>query len=355
MLFMCNRLMDKYARLMPRLDIINIEFLKGISQLFGIFFHFVFESFGQQNTNPGGKGLNDALVQLKTAISRIRGDCGQWVKSRSPFSSSISTPLNMPLSHTDSRLNGIANSNLKHVTSTSFGLKERCTGADTISLVARLLQKSKGHLHSILLQNNAAIVDDFYVHLVGSVPDLVEQIHRTTARLLLHISGYADRIANAKWEVKELGMEHNGYVDLLLGEFKHYKMRLAQGGIRQEVQDTLIEYGLEHLSDTIVEGLSRVKRCTNEGRALMSLDFQVLITGLQHFLTINVKPKLLRVETFIKAFYLPETDYVHWARIHPEYTKNQIMGLINLVATMKGWKRKTKLEVLEKIESASTL
>ena len=25
------------------------------------------------------------------------------------------------------------------------------------------------------------------------------------------IGRYADRIANAKWEVKELGMEHNGY------------------------------------------------------------------------------------------------------------------------------------------------
>lgn len=33
-----------------------------------------------------------------------------------------------------------------------------------------------------------------------------------------------------------------------------------------------------------------------------------------------------------------------------EYTKSQIVGLINLVATMKGWKRKTRLEVLEKIE-----
>lgn len=34
-----------------------------------------------------------------------------------------------------------------------------------------------------------------------------------------------------------------------------------------------------------------------------------------------------------------------------EYSKNQIVGLINLVATMKAWKRKTRLEVLEKIES----
>ncbi|PIA24822.1 hypothetical protein AQUCO_22400003v1 [Aquilegia coerulea] len=78
---------------------------------------------------------------------------------------------------------------------------------------------------------------------------------------------------------------------------------------------------------------------------------QVLINGLQHFASVNVKPKLQIVETFIKAYYLPETEYVHWARAHSEYSKSQIMGLINLVATMKGWKRKTRLEVLEKIEA----
>lgn len=91
--------MDKYARLMQRLDIVNAEFFKvhniiislylfmfifsnfihtmlnsyiyiffnfqfsqGICQHFGIFFHFVFLSFGQVNTNPSGnKGLHDTL------------------------------------------------------------------------------------------------------------------------------------------------------------------------------------------------------------------------------------------------------------------------------------------------------
>ncbi|KAH8499551.1 hypothetical protein H0E87_018146, partial [Populus deltoides] len=101
------------------------------------------------------------------------------------------------------------------------------------------------------------------------------------------------------------------------------------------VQDRLLEYGLEIVAETLIEGLSRVKRCGNEGRALMSLDLQVLINGLQHFVAVNVKPKLQMVETFIKAYYLPETEYVHWARAHPEYRKNQIVGLINLVATMK--------------------
>lgn len=45
-------------------------------------------------------------------------------------------------------------------------LQERCAGVDTISLVARILHRSKAHLQSMLLQNNAAIVEDFYAHLV---------------------------------------------------------------------------------------------------------------------------------------------------------------------------------------------
>lgn len=333
------RSMDKYARLMQKLDIVNVEFFKGICQLFEVFFHYVFETFCQQN----GKGSTNPLnYRLKTALNKITQDCDEWIKPQltSFSSSSPSSVANMDVTPTSPR----------SLSGASFGLKERCAAADNVSLVARMLHRSRTRLQSMLLQNTA--IEDFYVNLVDAVPDLIEHIHKTTARLLLHIDGYVDRISNAKWEVKELGLEHNGYVDLLLGEFKHYKTRLAHGGIHKEVQDLLLEYGVEIVAETLIEGLSRVKRCTDEGRALMSLDLQVLINGLQHFVPVNVKPKLQIVETFIKAYYLPETEYVHWAAAHPEYTKSQILGLVNLVAAMKGWKRKTRLEILEKIESA---
>lgn len=341
------RSLDKYARLMQKLEIVNVEFFKGFCQLFGIFFHFVFETFGQQSIHPSGKAVTDTLShRLKTALLRITHDCDQWMKPQSQsFSSSSPSSSSTSFSHMDVT----PTSPRSYLTGASLGLKERCAGADTIYVVARLLHRSKAHLQS-MLQNNAALVEDFYVHLVDAVPDLVDHIHRTTARLLLHINGYVDRIANAKWEVKELGVEHNGYVDLLLGEFKHYKTRLAHGGIRKEVQDLLLEYGVDNVAEILVEGLSRVKRCTDEGRALMSLDLQVLINGLKHFISVDVRPKLQIVETFIKAYYLPETEFVHWSRAHPEYSKSQIVGLINLVSTMKGWKRKTRLEILEKIE-----
>ncbi|XP_077225911.1 coiled-coil protein isoform X2 [Tasmannia lanceolata] len=347
------RLMDKYARLMQKLEIVSIEYFKGICQLFEVFFHFIFETFGQRDTHVSGKLPTDSLThRLRAALSRITQDCDQWIKPQTVYNSSSSpTSMNTSFSQMDVTPTSPANTNLGHPTAVSFGLKERCTAAETISLVAQILHRSKAHLQSLVLQNNAAIVEDFYVNLIDSVPDLTEHIHRTTARLLLHINGYADRVGNTKWDPRELGMEHNGYVDLLLGEFKHYKTRLAHGGIHKEVQDLLIEFGLENVAETLVEGLSRVKRCTDEGRALMSLDLQVLINGLQHFVSMDVKPKFLVVDTFIKAYYLPETEYVHWARVHPEFSRSQIVGLINLVATMKSWKRKARLEVLERIES----
>lgn len=47
-------------------------------------------------------------------------------------------------------------------------LQDTCAATDSISLVARILRRSKTHLQSMLLQNNPAIVEDFYAHLVHS-------------------------------------------------------------------------------------------------------------------------------------------------------------------------------------------
>lgn len=348
------RLMDKYARLMQKLELVNVEFFKGICQLFGIFFHFIYETFGQRDANLNGKVQSEyPTYRLKLALSRIAQDCDQWIKHQNiPCSPTSSSLFSASFSQIDVTPTIPVSTIFGHAPSTTFGLKERCAAAETIQLVSRMLHRSRAHIQS-MLQSNAAVIEDFFEALVDSVPDLIEFIHRTTAHMLLNIGGYADRVANAKWEVKELGIEHNGYVDLLLGEFKHYKTRLVHSGIHKEVQDLLLVYGLENVADILVEGLSRVKKCTDEGRALMSLDLQVLINGLQHFVPVNVKPKLQVVETFIKAYYLPETEYVHWARCHQEYSKNQIIGLVNLVAAMKSWKRKTRLEVIERIEAGN--
>ena len=95
--------MDKYARLMQKLEIVNVELFKvcfsldlsfpklyifscsiqsencsfffplnyfswfstllqGLCQLFEMFFYYIFETFGQQNISSSGKGSTDSLT-----------------------------------------------------------------------------------------------------------------------------------------------------------------------------------------------------------------------------------------------------------------------------------------------------
>lgn len=52
-----------------------------------------------------------------------------------------------------------------------------------------------------------------------------------------------------------------------------------------------------------------------------------------------------------QAFYLPETDILHWACIHPEYSKRQIIALVNCIASAQNWKRKARDDLVKKIEN----
>ncbi|KAH0862755.1 hypothetical protein HID58_079966 [Brassica napus] len=183
---------------------------------------------------------------------------------------------------------------------------------------------------------------------VGSVPDLTEHLHMTTARILRHY-----KVIIGAYLLSELRFRYSAHgIDALKIDSDHSWLHchlictklFEQTGIPQEVQNLLLEYGIEIFAETLVEGLSRIKICTDEGRALMSLDIQLYCTSLS---STNVKPKLQIVDTFIKAYYPPGMEYVHWARAHP------VVGLVTLVATMKGWKRKTRLELVDKIEAAA--
>ncbi|KAG7019305.1 Syndetin [Cucurbita argyrosperma subsp. argyrosperma] len=79
------RSMDKYARLMQKLEIVNVEFFKGMCQLFEVFFYFVYETFGQLNTTSD---------KLKTALSRAAQDCDQWIRPHSSSPSASNSTFN---------------------------------------------------------------------------------------------------------------------------------------------------------------------------------------------------------------------------------------------------------------------
>ncbi|KAG0457411.1 hypothetical protein HPP92_022568, partial [Vanilla planifolia] len=95
--------MDKYARLMQKLEIINADFFKGICQLFGIFYHFIFETFVWDSSQMGKFPPDFLTPRLKSSLSKIVQDCDQWIRPQNQqFSLSLSpTSFSSPLSNTD--------------------------------------------------------------------------------------------------------------------------------------------------------------------------------------------------------------------------------------------------------------
>ena len=122
---------------------------------------------------------------------------------------------------------------------------------------------------------------------------------------------------------------------------------------------------------SFVEGFSTAKKCTNEGRALMQLDYQQFLLHIEKIITsyfvhlevtfgdgtnssVRAAKSLLAnekdyVEEFVKAYYLTESIFIDWIRQRHEYTTKQIVSLINCIANDN---RKLKSSLLAAIDTS---
>jgi hypothetical protein len=65
------------------------------------------------------------------------------------------------------------------------------------------------------------------------------------------------------------------------------------------------------------------------------------------------EPNMRIVDNYIKAFYVPETELLHWTMTHPEYTRAQIIALINQISSAYNWPRRRRTDLLAQIEVTS--
>lgn len=131
-------------------------------------------------------------VRLRVALSKITQDSDQWIKPQS-ISYSPSSPVSMDVMPTAPPSSMFTSYGLKvyllvlqdgaytmlqniiyqidpyvKLFSISLSFQERCAAAETISLVARVLNRSRAHLHSVLSQSNTSILEEFFGTMVNS-------------------------------------------------------------------------------------------------------------------------------------------------------------------------------------------
>ncbi|MGH0143587.1 UNVERIFIED_CONTAM: hypothetical protein FKN15_026981 [Acipenser sinensis] len=149
--------------------------------------------------------------------------------------------------------------------------------------------------------------------------------------------GLAERVVATESFMLILGQDVNpgaicNKVILEVGiEFEQFNKRLGdvsrQVRIPLPVSNVLWEHCIRLANRTLVEGYANVKKCSNEGRALMQLDFQQFLMKLEKLTDIRPIPDKEFVETYIKAYYLTENDMEQFIKNHREYSTKQLTNL----------------------------
>jgi hypothetical protein len=128
-------------------------------------------------------------------------------------------------------------------------------------------------------------------------------------------------ICRVNWDLDEILSQHNIYVDMILRQIQKMIVDIEsfneQLPLNKNIINSFVKEALKLVMRKLVDGYALVKRCTNEGRALMQLDFQQLIVKLEKLCDLRPIPEKDYVEAYIKAYYLPDSSLEKWIKDHP--------------------------------------
>ncbi|XP_041039660.1 syndetin isoform X1 [Carcharodon carcharias] len=323
------RLVGKYMQMMNILKPIAFDVIHCMSQLFDYYLYAVYTFFGREDMYES-TGLGLISSRLRTTLNRIQESL---IDLEAPPETAGS------LTATEERKEKVPSPHLSHLvvlnsTETLYGLAERVVATESLVFLADQFECLQPHLDAMMPSAKKPFLQQFYSQTVSTASELRKPIYWIVAAKAIDYEQMLHLMANVKWDIKEIMSQHNMYIDALLKEFEQFNKKLSEVSKRVriplQVSNVLWEHCIRLANRTIVEGYANVKKCSNEGRALMQLDFQQFLMKLEKLTDIRPIPDKEFVETYIKAYYLTENDMERWIKEHREYSTKQLTNLVNV-------------------------
>jgi len=176
-------------------------------------------------------------------------------------------------------------------------------------------------------------LETYAIAVVTIIPTLVTQTSRFAT--VNSISGkdliFQIICCGRVWENHSMQEQSNAYVDNLC-ERSAFLWGYMSSSMR--LPSPVLQYTWNHLVRSafmvLLEGFSKVPKCSTEGRSLMSMDLATLFHGFtpetvqaeieDDYSNVGPPPRACReemmryVDTFIKVFYFPDEDIINWIK-----------------------------------------
>uniref|UniRef100_A0AAQ4NS16 VPS50 EARP/GARPII complex subunit n=1 Tax=Gasterosteus aculeatus aculeatus TaxID=481459 RepID=A0AAQ4NS16_GASAC len=323
------RLVGKYMQMMNILKPIAFDVIHCVSQLFDYYLYAVYTFFGR-NDMYESSGLGLISSRLRTTLNRIQEsliDMEAVAENAPVHGAAEDRKEKVPSPHL-SQLVVLTNSG------TLYGLAQRVVATESLVFLAEQFESLQSHLDTMMPAAKKPFLQQFYSQTVSTASELRKPIYWVVAAKAIDYEQMLLLMAGVKWDIREIMSQHNVYVDVLLKEFEDFNKRLQDVSrhvrIPLPVSNVLWEHCIRLANRTLVEGYANVKKCSNEGRALMQLDFQQFLMKLEKLTDLRPIPDKEFVETYIKAYYLTENDMEQFIKNHREYSMKQLANLVNV-------------------------
>uniref|UniRef100_A0AAX7UWV0 VPS50 EARP/GARPII complex subunit n=1 Tax=Astatotilapia calliptera TaxID=8154 RepID=A0AAX7UWV0_ASTCA len=321
------RLVGKYMQMMNILKPIAFDVIHCVSQLFDYYLYAVYTFFGR-NDMYESSGLGLISSRLRTTLNRIQESLIDMTSTHPTANLGTEDRKEKVPSPHLSQLVVLTNSG------TLYGLAQRVVATESLVFLAEQFESLQSHLDAMMPAAKKPFLQQFYSQTVSTASELRKPIYWIVAAKAIDYEQMLLMMAGVKWDIREIMSQHNVYVDVLLKEFEQFNKRLGEVSrhvrIPLPVSNVLWEHCIRLANRTLVEGYANVKKCSNEGRALMQLDFQQFLMKLEKLTDLRPIPDKEFVETYIKAYYLTENDMEQFIKNHREYSMKQLANLVNV-------------------------
>lgn len=361
--------MRDYASLMKTLPGAAVSIFNGITDLLDLYCLYVYLSFGDGSlllAAPGTSSTEEGLTpRLRTTLQHVA--LGSMAQHRSMLTagskagsrlaralgatSSSGTPGEKDKDKTQAQGHGTA-SGLAH-SGNLYGLVERLTAGESFIAMAQYLADAVPSLEALLPEDEAPAVGVYCERTLGAAYDLGDALMQRGCSLMLPLHWVPDAIATGPYQAAVPPEEAAPWAKQLTRQLELFGAQVAQGEEMAPGAAAMWNHATAALCAALVDGFSRVKKCTLEGRSAMSADLQALGRAVMKMHPDHhAAAETLRLaDDYIKAFYVPLPELPNWAAQHPGYTTAQVLALASCIGESSGLRRKELAAALAQVDA----
>jgi len=217
---------------------------------------------------------------------------------------------------------------------TLHGLGERAVAVESAVFLSSQLALLRPYLEKSLAAQDRSHLEKWYSATVHVTTEIRNPVYMCSAVRAVRSDTIIPLMGRVAWDIREVHSQHSPYVDHLLRDLQVMSSRLASTSVSlsKDVKSVIWTLATQVASNIFVEGFSGAKKCTNEGRALMQLDYRQFVLKLEKISHVKPVPYQDFVSNYIKAYYIPEAELETWVQQHTEYSNKQLVALVNSVA-----------------------